>query len=276
MTFNPQTQLGNIAAVASETARMAEAFRRWPVAYWQRPTYCPGWLAADAVAHLATAGDFYAQVIAAGRRGAPELPWGARDAAGARAARAEAGKQLMAAGTAALVAGFEQGAAKLQEVLTSLRPDELSKVAWHPRGLTPIGNWIGMRLNELVIHDWDIRQPHEANAGLAPTALAAMLTVLPEFHLRFLERRGTDGMDGVYGIQAGLASWAFTIRGTAVSYAVPPPARCDAWVSADADSLILLSMGRADVAAKRQSGALTITGNAAQGQQLCATLFRSL
>jgi hypothetical protein len=47
-------------------------------------------------------------------------------------------------------------------------------------------------------------------------------------------------------------------------------------VSADADSLILLSMGRADVAAKRQSGALTITGNAAQGQQLCATLFRSL
>jgi uncharacterized protein (TIGR03083 family) len=276
MTCDLQTQLGNIAAVASETARMAEAFRRWPVAYWQRPTYCPGWQAADAVAHLATGGDFYAQAIAAGRRGAPELPWGARDAAGARAARAEAVNQLMAAGPAALVAGFEQGAAKLQDILTSLRPDELSRVAWHPRGLTPIGRWIGMRLNELVIHDWDIRQPHEANAGLAPTALAPLLTVLPEFHRQFLERRGTDGMDGVYGIRAGTASWAFTIRGTTVSYAAPPPAKCDAWVSADADSLILLSMGRADVAAKRQSGALTITGHAAQGQQLCATLFRSL
>jgi len=133
-----------------------------------------------------------------------------------------------------------------------------------------------MRLNELVIHDWDIRQPHEANAGLAPTALGPMLTVLPEFHLQFLERRATDGMDGVYGIRAGTAAWAFTIRGKTVSYAAQPPAMCDTWVSTDAESLILLSMGRADAAVKRQSGVLTITGNAEQGQQLCATLFRSL
>jgi uncharacterized protein (TIGR03083 family) len=276
MPFDPAQQLANIAAVNSETTRMSETFRHWPAAHWQRSTYCPGWQAADAVAHLATAGDLYAQVITAGRRGTPELPWGARDAAGARAARAEAGQKLLAAGVAALVAGFERSAAQLHDVLSSLRPDELTRVAWHPWGLIPIGRWIGMRLNELVIHDWDIRQPHEANAGLAPTALGPMLTVLPVFHLRFLEQRVTDGMDGVYGIRAGTAAWAFTIRGKAVSYAAPPPAVCDAWVSADADSLMLLSMGRADTAAKCQSGALTITGNVEKGQQLCATLFRSL
>jgi len=276
MTFDPLQQLANIAAVVSETARMSETFRHWPAAYWQRSTYCPGWQAADAVAHLATAGDFYSQAITAGRRGTPELPWGARDAAGVRAARAEAGKKLMAAGVTALVAGFEQGAAPLHDVLSSLRPDELTRVAWHPRGLIPIGNWIGMRLNELVIHDWDIRQPHEANAGLAQTALGPLLTVLPEFHLQFLERRVTDGMDGVYGIRAGTASWAFTIRDKTVSYAAQPPATCDSWVSTDAESLILLSMGRADAAVKRQSGVLTITGDMEKGQQLCATLFRSL
>ena len=40
--------------------------------------------------------------------------------------------------------------------------------------------------------------------------------------------------------------------------------------------MILLTVGRADVTEKMQSGALTITGDIEQGKQLCATLFRAL
>jgi uncharacterized protein (TIGR03083 family) len=276
MTFELEQHLANVAVVARETARMAQVFRSWPEAHWQRPTYCAGWLAQDAVAHLATGSDFYAQVIAAGRRGQPQLPWGASDAAGARTARAAAGKQLIEAGPAALAAGFEQGAAKLQEVFAGLGQEDLAKVAWHPRGLVPIGSWIGMRLNELVIHDWDMRQPHEANASLAPTALSAMLTVLPELQRQFLEQRATDGLDGVYVLRAGTASWAFTVQGQTVTYQAQPPAAFDACVGAEANSLILLTMGRTDAAAKRHSGALTVTGNAEKAERLCATLFRAL
>jgi uncharacterized protein (TIGR03083 family) len=230
----------------------------------------------DAVAHLATGGDFYAQAIAAGRRGTPELPWGVSDAAGFRTARAEAVRKLLEAGPAGLVAGFEHNTARLQEVLDTLRPDEFARVAWHPLGLVPIGAWIGMRLNELVVHDWDIRQPHEAHASLAPTALPAMLTVLPEFQRRFLQQRATEGLDGVYVLRAGTASWALTVHGQTVTCQAEPPATWDACVSADADSLILLTMGRADLEAKQRHGALTITGNAEKAQRLCATLFRSL
>jgi uncharacterized protein (TIGR03083 family) len=274
MSWNPQEQLSRVAVVASETARLADVFRSWPEAYWQRPTYCPGWQVADAVAHLATGGDFYAQVIASGRSGEPKLPWGASDAAGARAGRAAAGTQLIQGGPAALIAGFEQGSAKLQRELETLEPNELSRVAWHPRGLVPLGNWIGMRLNELVIHDWDMRQPHEPDAGLSPTALPAMLAVLPELQLQFLARRLETGPDGVHVLQAGETSWAFTVREKTVTCQAPAAAY-DTCLRAAAEDLILLTMGRADATAQQQSGRLTLSGDTDKAQQLCAVLFRT-
>jgi uncharacterized protein (TIGR03083 family) len=275
MAFDPKIQLAHIALVARESARIAQALHGWSEARWQLPTYCPGWKAADAVAHLATGGDFYAQVIAAGRQGEPQLPWGARDAAGARAGRAAASQKLIAGGPPALLAGFQQGAAKLQEVFASLQAADLSKVAWHPRGLVPLGFWVGMRLTELVIHDWDIRQPHENPARLAQTAVPALLTVLPEMHTQFLTQRLADGLDGVHVLRAGETAWAFRIQGKTVTYLTQAPTTYDTCLSADAETLILLSMGRADVAARRQSGALTVAGDATKAQQLCETLFRT-
>ena len=275
MAFDAKMQLANIAVVAHESARLAQALQGWPEGRWQLPTYCPGWKAADAVAHLATGGDFYAQVIAAGRQGEPQLPWGVRDAAGFRAERAAAIQKLIDGGPSALLAGFQRGAAKLQEVFASLRAADLSKVAWHPRGLVPLGSWVGMRLNELVIHDWDIRQPHETPARLTPTAVPALLTVLPEMHAQFFTQRLADGPDGVHVLRAGDTAWAFRIQGKTVTYLAQAPTTYDTCLSADAESLILLSMGRADVAAKRQSGALAVSGDATKARQLCETLFRA-
>jgi len=275
MAFNAREQLAHIPVVAHETARLAQAFRSWPQSYWSRPAYCPGWTAADAVAHIATGGDFYAQVITSGRRGAPTLPWGASTPEAFRTARLAAGQKLLDGGPAALVEGFEQGGERLQAVLESLQEADLARVALHPRGLIPIGLWIGMRLLELSVHDWDMRQPHETHAHLSPTAVPALLRVMPEIQLQLLARRVTGELDGVYVLRAGDAVWGLTIQGQTVTYQAVAPAACDAGLSTDAESLILLTVGRADVTAKLQSAALTITGNTAQGKQLCATLFRA-
>jgi uncharacterized protein (TIGR03083 family) len=275
MAFNAREQLANIPVIANETARMVQAFRNWPQSYWSRPTYCPGWTAADAVAHLATGGDFYAQVITAGRSGEPKFPWDASSPAEFREARQAAVKKLLDGGPTALMAGFEQAGAKLQAVLESLQEADLTKVALHPRGQIPIGSWIGMRLLELSAHDWDIRQPHETHAHLSPTAVPALLSFIPEIQLQLLGLRVTEGLDGVYALRAGDAAWEFTIQGKTVTLLQGVPAECNVDLSTDAESMILLTVGRADVAEKLQSAALTITGNVEQGKQLCATLFRA-
>src|SRR5262249_23999572 len=147
-----------------------------------------------------------------------------------------------------------------------------------PSGSIPIGQWIGMRLLELSAHDWDIRQPHETHAHLSPAAVSALLTGLPELQLQLLRRRVTEGSDGVYALRAGDVAWGFTIQGQPVTPRARAAALGDgaACLSTDAESMILLTVGRADVAEKLQSAALTITGNAEQGKRLCAMLFRAL
>jgi hypothetical protein len=100
---------------------------------------------------------------------------------------------------------------------------------------------------------------------------------MPELQVQLLGARLTEGLDGVYALRAGDAAWGFTIQGKIVTplAQVPAPGACDTSLSTDAESMILLTVGRADVAEKLQSAALTITGNVEQGKQLCATLFRA-
>ena len=275
MALNARAQLANVPVIANETARMVQTFRSWPQSSWSRPTYCPGWTAADAVAHLATGGDFYAQVITSGRSGEPKFPWGASSLEEFREARQAAVQKLLDGGPAAVLAGFEQAGAKLQAVLESLQEADLTKVALHPRGRIPLGAWIGMRILELSAHDWDIRQPHETHAHLSPTAVPALLSAMPELQAQLLGLRVTEGLDGVYALRAGDAAWGFTIQGKTVTPRQGVPGECDVGLSTDAESMILLTVGRADVTEKLQSAALTITGHVEQGKQLCATLFRT-
>ncbi len=276
MAFDTHAQLATVPVVGRETTRLAHVLRSWPQNYWSRPAYCPGWTAADAVAHLTMGGDFYAQVITAGRSGEPIFPWGVKTPEEVRAVRQAASKKLIDGGPAALVEGFEQKGAQLQAVLESLQESDLARVARHPRGLIPIGRWIGMRLVELSAHDWDMRQPHETPAHLSPSALPALLGLIPEMQLRFLQQRLSEGLDGVYVLRAGDVAWGLSVHGQTVTYQPTTPTACDTTLSTDAESMCLLTLGRADVAARLRSSALTITGNADKGQQLCATLFRAL
>jgi len=275
MAFDAKTQLANIPVVAKQTECMLQAMRSWPEAYWNRPTYCPDWTAVDAVAHLVTGANFYAQVMTSGRQGNLQMPWGIQDVSEFRQTRGEASRKLVEGGAAVLIEGFECESATLQEVLVGLKESELGEMAWHPRGLVPIGSWIGMRLTELAVHDWDIRQPHETAPSLAPDTLPGLCTVLPEMQLQFLAQRGTEGLEGTHVLKAGDSAWAFRVADGAATHVADAPVAFESWVSADAESLILLSMGRANLQDKLQSGALTLSGDAEKGRRLCDTLFRS-
>ena len=211
----------------------------------------------------------------AARSGEPQLPWGVKDGAEMRQVRLANGRKLIEAGAVALVDGFEREAARFQEVITSLQEAELSRTAWHPRGLVPIGSWIGMRLNELVIHDWDVRQPYEAVPHLDAEALPGMMRFLPEMQWQLLSQRLTDGLDGVHLFRGTSRAWAFRVQGTTVTYIAAAPMASDTQIRGDDELLILLTMGRSDVEAALQSGAIALAGDATQGRQVCDTLFRA-
>ena len=122
---------------------------------------------------------------------------------------------------------------------------------------------------------WDVRQSHEAQAGLAPDALPAMCSCLPEMQWQFLAHRHAGGLDGIHVICAGEASWAFRVHDETVTSLAEAPTEFDTCARADAESLILLTMGRAEAEDTLQSGVLAIEGDVEKGQRLCDTLSRT-
>src|SRR5207302_4475059 len=117
---------------------------------------------------------------------------------------------------------------------------------------------IAMRILELSAHDWDIRQPHETHAHLSPTAVPALLRCMPELQAQLLGLRLTEGLDGVYALRAGDAAWGFTIQGKTVTPLQGTPRACNVGLCTDAESMILLTVGRAAVPEQQQRAALKL------------------
>lgn len=274
MAFKPQEQLSHIPIVAQQSAQMSTNFRTWSPSFWQRTTLCSDWKAADIVAHLATGADFYTAVLTAARQGEPARPWGATTVEEIGKRRTAAVQALLASGPNGLINGFEQAAARLQEVLAALSVDDLALPAWHPQGPIAVGRWVGMRLFELALHELDMHRPHEVNFPLSPLALPALLCSLPEIQMRFFDLRLCNGFDGTHVFQVGNTSWAFMIEGNNVTLEEGEPTIWTSWLQTDVEHGILLTFGRAEFAELLQNDALTLTGDTEMAENLFALLFQ--
>lgn len=162
--------------------------------------------------------------------------------------------------------GFANAVHQHQELLASLQLSDLATMARYPRGLVPVGEWIGMQLIELIVHEWDMREPVEPDARLVSFAVEPVLKVLPETHLRFLSHRleGNDASmlkDGGYRICAGSMEWVFRIRSQRVTYEAGSSVPYRTSFYADPETLILLTLGRLDVASQLAIGACRFEGH---------------
>ncbi len=246
MAFDSDEQLSIVPTVAELSAHMIATFNTWSEDDWYRDSYCAGWSRADVVAHITTGTDYRTQVLKLGLADNPIFPWGATSLNEVRNIRARAVENLCSGGPKALLDGFTQVVNQHQEVLASLQPSDLGKMAQYPRGLVPIGEWIGMQLIELIVHEWGMRRPDEPRARLVAFAVEPVLKVLPETHMRFLSHRLADNdsivlQDGVYRVCAGSAAWAFRVRNQGVTYeeGLTPSWRTS--FNTDPETLILLS-----------------------------------
>ena len=195
MAFNSREQLATIPVVGHETTRLVHVLRSWPQSYWSRPAYCPGWTAADAVAHLTMGGDFYAQVITAGRSGEAIFPWGVKTPEELREVRRAASKN--------------SSMAALQHSWQGLSRKEPNRWSWRrSKNLT----WPELPGIRAVDSHWSLDRyapcrTERARLGHAPaprnarasvlSALPALLGLIPEMQLRFLQQRLSEGLDGV-------------------------------------------------------------------------------
>ena len=173
-----------VETVVAEASRLQDFLTGLAAQTWASDSTSEGWTIEDVVAHLAGSAGGWATNIAravAGDAGPPEgqsfLPTGVRAShptgPAARESRQKSGPQILDD----FIAGHE----RLRNVLGTLRDEDWDKPCFHRRGVRPIKDYLGIQLQELVLHGWDIRWGLDRAAELWPGSLAALVDLVPRW-----------------------------------------------------------------------------------------------
>ena len=138
---------------------------------WSRPSACSGWTVGDVVAHVTQGARTWCEAITRARAGdfnpppgQPPLRPGERGSA-ATAQRAIDFRQGM--GDAALLQAFVSDYQRLHQVLLDMQSEDWYKPCFHRRGVLPIRDYVGLRLQELAIHGWDMHTAFDDAVALS-------------------------------------------------------------------------------------------------------------
>lgn len=173
-----------VETVIAEAARLQEFLTSLDAQTWSKDSTSEGWTIEDVVAHLAGSASGWANSITRavnGESGPPEgdsfLPPGETlthpTGPAARASRQRSGTQLLDA----FVAGHEH----LRKVLETLNDDDWDKPCFHRRGALPMRSYLGIQLQELAFHGWDIRWGLDSEAELWDGSLVALIDLIPRW-----------------------------------------------------------------------------------------------
>jgi uncharacterized protein (TIGR03083 family) len=148
---------------------------------WSRPSACTGWTVGDVLAHLTQGASAWCATITRAMAGDANPPPGEQmlrpgeRGSEVTAQRAIAFRHEM--GETALLDAFRDGYQRLDSVLRGLQPADWDKPCYHRRGILPTRDYVGLRLQELTIHGWDIRSAFNRAATLSERPLQALLGV---------------------------------------------------------------------------------------------------
>ena len=265
-----------VETVTGEVDRLREFLSAFDAATWASDSTCEGWTNEDVVAHLAGGANGWARAIAravAGDAGPPEgqsfLPPGERGShptgAAARASRQESGPQLLDL--------FTANHESLRQLLEGLSDEDWEKPCFHRRGALPVKDFVGIQVQELVLHGWDMRSGLDSAAALSDQVLSTMVGLIP----RWIRNSFAPGLD-----LPTPARYSFNVSNpvavhedllvTGDSYQVGPSSQepADAVFSCDTGNYILLMFGRLEVESAIASGRLSVEGSLDQARNFNA------
>jgi len=168
-----------IELIRAEASQLQDFLAGLSPEEWSRLSACAGWTVGDVVAHLTQGAWTWGEAITRARAsdfnpppGQPPLRPGERGST-ATAQRAIDFRQGM--GEDALLHAFVDGYQQLHQVLVGLQAEDWDKPCFHRRGVLPTRDYVGLRLQELTIHGWDIRSAFDEAATVSECPLPVLV-----------------------------------------------------------------------------------------------------
>src|SRR5712691_4168784 len=168
-----------IALISAEASQLQDFLAGLRPEEWSRSSACAGWTVGDVVAHLTQGARTWSEAITRARAGdfnpppgQPPLRPGERGSA-ATAQRAIDFRQEM--GKDALLHAFVDGYQQLHQVLVGLQAEDWDKPCFHRRGVLSTRDYVCLRLQELVVHGWDIHSAFDAAATVSERPLPVLV-----------------------------------------------------------------------------------------------------
>jgi len=168
-----------IELISAEASHLQDFLAGLSPEEWSRPSACSGWTVGDVVAHVTQGARTWCEAITRARAGdfnpppgQPPLRPGERGSA-ATAQRAIDFRQGMRED--ALLHAFADGYQQLHQVLWGLQVEDWDKPCFHRRGVLPTRDYVGIRLQELAIHGWDMRSAFDEAATVSERPLPVLV-----------------------------------------------------------------------------------------------------
>jgi uncharacterized protein (TIGR03083 family) len=224
-------------------------------AAWNAPTRCPGWAAKDAVAHVVQAISMHNALTHGALDGQPLPPF---DPAQAQVAAA----QLLAQPPEVVLNVLSERNEDFCEYLDSLDVAALPTPVDLQYAVLPVWQVALIRLNEIVLHRWDVRAGRQPDARIesegVPLVLDLSLGGAALLATHGVKTPGTWQLD-VAGPGGGPV--AVQVQGDQVSAQRGAAPNADARLTLESEALLRLLWGRLDLAAAIDGGRAQLHGD---------------
>ena len=253
--------------------RLKKLLGTLPTEGWELPSACELWQVRDVVAHLTGGAERQIESMGRGLRGdaSPSPTFAPMDVAtmsahNARrdvALRERLGEELLAA----FVARYDQ----LGELLARFGPQDWEKGCWHARrGVMPAREYLDLRIQELAVHDWDIRWAIEPEPHLDPDSVPLLLEMVPTW-LGMSFRPGPR-LPSPLVYRFEIMGWPsrrhlVVVEGDAFQVTPGSEGQADVVLRCDAETYLLWAYGRLSTADAVAQGRLAMAGDIQLSEQ---------
>ena len=150
-----------------------------------RPSACADWQVQDVLSHLIGGAERQADSMRRGRSGdsGPAPGFTPMDSSAMSATNAQRDIQRREQlGAAGLLSAFDTAYASLQEQIDAIGASDWETPCWHlRRGAISAADYLELRIQELAIHDWDMRHGLEDSPQLNANCVATLLSATPKW-----------------------------------------------------------------------------------------------